>query len=86
MTELHDRLVRCFASAFPTLSEKEILAANVALLSDLDSLAGVTLVTLIHEEFGVDVDLEELLELGTFEAIQEFLREHRSSHLPSTRV
>jgi acyl carrier protein len=72
--DLQDRLVRCFSSAFPTLTETEIRGANVAVLSDMDSLAGVTLVALIDEEFGVDMDLESLLELDSFEAIQEHLR------------
>ena len=51
MSEQEDRLVRCFASVFPTLSEEEIRTSNVVPLLDLDSLAGVTLVTLIDQEF-----------------------------------
>jgi len=43
----------------------------------MDSLAGVTLIALINEEFGVDIDVEELLGLGTFEAIREHLREEK---------
>jgi acyl carrier protein len=74
MSEEDDRLVRCFASVFPTLSEGEIRASDVVPLFDIDSLAGVTLVTLIDQEFGVDVDLPDLLELGSFEAISQFLR------------
>ena len=65
--------MRCFASVFPTLSEGEIRASDVAALFDLDSFAGVTLVTLIDQEFGVNVDLSDLLELGSFEAIAQFL-------------
>jgi acyl carrier protein len=74
-----DRLVRCFASVFPTLSEREIRAADVVALFDLDSLAGVTLVTLIDQEFGVNVDPPELLELGSFEALSQFLRKQKPS-------
>jgi len=75
LSELDDRLVRCFASVFPTLSEGQIRAADVAALFDLDSFAGVTLVTLIDQEFGVNVDPSDLLELGSFEAIERLLRE-----------
>jgi acyl carrier protein len=77
-----DRLVRCFASVFPTLSEREIRASNVATLFDLDSLAGVTLVTLIDEEFGVNVEPPELLQLGSFEAVTEFLQKKNPSEGP----
>jgi acyl carrier protein len=60
-------------SVFPTLNEEEIRNSTVAALFELDSFAGVTLVTLIDQEFGVDVDLADLLELGSFEAIEQFL-------------
>lgn len=79
MTEQDDRLVRCFACVFPTLSEGEIRAADVAPLFDLDSLAGVTLVTLIDQEFGVGVELSDLLELGSFQAIEQYLRKQNPS-------
>lgn len=82
MTELQDRLVRCFSSVFPTLSEAEIRASDVVSLFDLDSLAGVTLVALIDQEFGVNVDLPDLLELRSFEAILQFLRNRKPSEVP----
>jgi acyl carrier protein len=82
VTESQDRLVRCFSSVFPTLSEAEIRASDVVPLFDLDSLAGVTLVTLIDQEFGVNVDLPDLLELGSFEAISQFLRKRNASEVP----
>jgi acyl carrier protein len=77
-----DRLVRCFASVFPTLSEREIRTSNVVALFDLDSLAGVTLIALIDQEFGVNVDPPELLELGSFEAVSQFLRKRNPSEGP----
>jgi acyl carrier protein len=61
------------------MNEDEIRAANVVPLFDLDSLAGVTLVTLIDQEFGVNVEPSDLLELGTFEAISQFLVKQNSS-------
>jgi acyl carrier protein len=82
MSERDDQLVRCFASVFPTLSEGEIRSSNVATLFDLDSLAGVTLVTLIDQEFGMNIDLPDLLELGSFEAISQFLRKQNPSEVP----
>ncbi len=82
MSERDDRLERCFASVFPTLSEQEIRASTVAALFELDSFSGVTLVTLIDQEFGVNMDLPDLLELGSFEAIVRFLREKTPSTVP----
>jgi len=82
MSEQDDRLVRCFASVFLTLSEEEIRASNIVPLFNLDSLAGVTLVTLIDQEFGVNVELSDLLELGSFEAISQFLKRNPPEVLP----
>lgn len=83
MSEQDDRLLRCFASVFPALSEGEIRESNVNPLFEVDSLAGVTLVTLIDQEFGVNVDLPDLLELGSFEAISQFLRKQNASEVPN---
>ncbi len=75
MAQLDDRLAHCFSCVFPALTEEEIRTADVARLTEIDSLAGVTLVSLIGEEFGVDVDFENLLELGTFQGVKNYLRE-----------
>jgi acyl carrier protein len=82
MSEQDHRLLRCFACVFPTLSEGEIRTSNVVPLFNLDSLAGVTLVTLIDQEFGVSVELSDLLDLGSFEAILQFLRKQSPSEVP----
>ena len=82
MSEQHERLVRCFASVFPDLTEGEIQRCDVASLFELDSLAGVTLVTLIDDEFGVNIDLTDLLGMGSFDAISHFLRERKESIIP----
>jgi acyl carrier protein len=79
MSDQDDRLVRCFAGVFPTLSVEEIRTADVVPLFDLDSLAGVTLVTLIDQEFGVDVEMSDLLKLGSFQAIEQYLQKQNPS-------
>ena len=75
MAQLDDRLARCFSSVFPGLTDEEIRGADVARLAEIDSLAGVTLVSLIGEEVGVDVDFENLVELGSFQGVQNYLRQ-----------
>lgn len=79
MAELDTRLVRCIASVFPNLTDEDIRTADVSQLMTVDSLAAVTLVAVIYEEFGVDLDLEGLLKLGNFQAIREHLREQSPS-------
>ena len=78
MTELDNRLFRCISSIFPNVSVADIRELDVARLMDMDSLAAVTLVAVIDEEFGVTVDAEILREFGTFHAIRQYLCENAS--------
>jgi acyl carrier protein len=73
VTETRERLARCFSSVFPNLTAEQILEANVVTLGELDSWASVTLLSVIDEEFGVSLEPEQLWELGTFPAIEEYL-------------
>lgn len=82
MTELDRRLVRCFSSVFRNLTEEEIRSLDFDRLDDMDSLAGVTLVALIGQEFGVMLEVEELLALRTFDVIQRTLNEQQGLSLP----
>lgn len=76
MDELDNHLVRCISSIFPNLTEEDIRTSDASQLMAVDSLSAVTLVALIDEEFGVSLDLEGLLNLGSFHALREHLREH----------
>lgn len=73
MPESSERLIRCFLSVFPGLSEEDVQNADIAELVDADSLAGVTLVALIGEECGVELDRDKLASLKTFAAVREYV-------------
>jgi acyl carrier protein len=75
MSELESRLVRCFSSVFPTLTPEEIRAASAQSLAAWDSLAAATLVAVVEQEFGVQIDLLDLPELDSFEEFQTYLRQ-----------
>ena len=75
MSELDSRLIRCFSSVFPALSPEEIRIASAESLPAWDSLAAVTLATVVEQEFIVHVDLLDLLKLDSFEAFQTYLRQ-----------
>jgi acyl carrier protein len=68
-----DRLIRCFASAFPSATRDEIRVAKFDAMAGWDSLRGVTLLAVLGEEFGAQIDLPELLELGTFDGVKQYL-------------
>ena len=68
-----DRLIRCFAAVFPTLSPEEIPNTSVESAGVWDSLATVTLAAVIQDEFSVEIDPSDLQELTSFGAFQTYL-------------
>ena len=57
-------------SAFPNATRDEIRTAKFDAITGWDSLRGVTLLAVLDEEFGVQIEMPELLELETFEAVK----------------
>jgi acyl carrier protein len=79
MDEMENRLVRCFSSVFPDLSAEQIRAASVESVPAWDSLAAVTLVAVLQEEFGLQISLMDLPDLVSFVAVEKYVREHNSA-------
>jgi acyl carrier protein len=73
MDAIKDRLVTCFQTVFPDLPEAEIPAATQASLAVWDSVAAITLVNVIEDEFGIQVDFDLLAELDSFDRIREYV-------------
>ena len=74
MDNVTEKLTSCFASVFPKLDASRIPAASVKTVPEWDSLAQVNLLSLIGEEFGIDIDFEDFEDATSFEAIGECLR------------
>lgn len=69
MTTFKTRLLRCFSALFPELSADEILRATPTSVEGWDSVASVTLLTLVEEEFGLEIDVDDLDQFTSFERI-----------------
>lgn len=69
-----ERLQECFRIVFPNLSAEEILRASSASVATWDSLATVTLVSVIEEEFGVTISPDEYDYLISFDLARECLK------------
>lgn len=74
MADLESRLVNCFAIAFPELARNEIPSVSMSSLASWDSLAGITLLALIEEEFGVSISPDDAVGLISFELLLDYLR------------
>jgi len=72
--DLDARLIRCFTVIFPELDAKEALRATMESTSGWDSVATVTLVNVVEEEFGIQIDLDDIEHMVSFEQFRDYLR------------
>jgi len=79
MTDKRERLIQCFQAVFPNLSEDEIVRASPASVGEWDSVATVTLVGVIEEEFGTETDPEEFENFVSFGLILDYLSNNGKS-------
>jgi len=71
---MNARLVSCFQVVFPQLRAEAIPAARQDSIEAWDSVAAITLIGVIEDEFQVTVDLERLLELTSFAVFLAYLK------------
>ena len=73
MTDIRARLLACFATVFPELSETQIAAATMTSVERWDSLAMANLVVVIEEEFGIQIKPKDLEQMVSFQQILHYL-------------
>jgi acyl carrier protein len=69
MNEMRNRLTKCFETVFPDLPENVIPVSSQTTVAAWDSVAAITLVNVIEDEFGFQMDFDLLPELDSFERI-----------------
>lgn len=70
MDHIRDRLRDCFRTVFPDLSDKQIESAARAELSEWDSLATLTLLTVVEEEFELELDDRAVEQFDSYAAVE----------------
>lgn len=73
MTPLHLRLVNCFKAVFPNLTDEEVMRASITSVSEWDSIAAISLVVVLEEEFGTEISPDEIENLISFQLVQNYL-------------
>jgi len=73
MTNIKDRVNLCFSNVFPNIRPEEIPGASTTSLAAWDSVAHVTLLSSVAEEFGVDLEVEDFDELVSYGLIVDYL-------------
>jgi acyl carrier protein len=74
MSVVNARLARCFSAVFPSLEAGAVATASVDTVSEWDSLASLTLVAVIEEEFSITIDDLDLPGLTSFEAASRYVQ------------
>jgi len=82
MADIESRLVNCFATVFPELERREIPSVSAGSVASWDSLAGITLISIIEEEFGVAISPDDVPDLISFELILDYLRQSSPEGAP----
>ena len=73
-----ERLVNCFSAVFPDLTAEEIVVASPASVGSWDSVASITLMSVLEEEFGISIEPEDIEQLVSFELILNYLQQEKS--------
>lgn len=68
-----EKLVQCFSAVLPTLPLEEIPNASIEGTDPWDSVASVTLIFAVEEDFNVEIEPEDLEGLASFEKIYRYL-------------
>jgi acyl carrier protein len=75
MDEQQRRLANCFWAVFPELSSEEIIQASSTTVEGWNSVAVVTLLSVIEEEFGISITEDDVAQFDSFERILNYLQE-----------
>jgi acyl carrier protein len=73
------RLISCFQTVFPDMAEADIPSATQASVPAWDSIASITLVNVIEEEFQFPMDFDLLGELDSFPKVLTYIEQQKVS-------
>lgn len=77
MDETRQRLVNCFQVVFPDMPQEQISTASTATVGNWDSVAAITLMNVIEDEFGMEMDLDDLADLDSFDKLHAYLQKRQ---------
>lgn len=75
MDNLEQRLETVFSTVFPDLTPDQIPTASQETVASWDSVAAITLINLVEEEFGIQMDFDQAAELTSFPKVLAYLQE-----------
>ena len=73
------KLIKVFQTVFPDLDPQKVPSASQESVSGWDSVAAITLMNVIEEEFEIQLDFDKAADLTSFPEILDYLRETQSN-------
>ena len=73
MDELRRQLIECFTLVFSKVKEDDLLGLNIINCEDWDSVANISLTTIIEESFDITLKTEDLDHLTSFQSILKYI-------------
>jgi acyl carrier protein len=73
MDSTEEKLIKVFETVFPDMPSDRITSATQDSTQNWDSVAAITLMNLIEEEFAIQMDFEDLGELTSFQKILAYV-------------
>jgi acyl carrier protein len=74
MDDVRERLSDCFRVVFPELPQERIANASPETVAEWDSVAALTLMSVVEEEFALQIDLDDLADMASFESFYSYLQ------------
>lgn len=74
MDNTQERLAKCFEMVFPDVPPAEIPQSSQETISAWDSVAAITLLNVVEEEFGCSIDFDKLAELNSFDRMLVYVK------------
>lgn len=71
-------LVEAFAAVFPKVPREELPTLTMASCADWDSLASVTLIAVVEEQFGIAIEPDDMEQLVSFELVQSLIEDKQT--------
>lgn len=81
MQTVDQRLESVFSVVFPDLAPEQLRTASQDSVETWDSVAAITLMNLIEEAFGIEMDFGDVAELTTFSQIADYIK-GKLTHTP----
>jgi acyl carrier protein len=69
------KLIKVFQAVFPDMDPQKVPAASQASVAGWDSVAALTLMNVIEEEFEIQLDFDKAADLTSFQEILDYLQE-----------